>query len=66
MTQAVRDTNVIVSGVIRQAGPPGHLWEAGPEARQFTPATSPSVLEAVQAKRQGQQTHLLPDGTGWA
>ena len=47
MIRAVLDTNVIVSGVIRQAGPPGELLRGALEAGSFTLVTSATLLEEV-------------------
>lgn len=47
MIRAVLDANVIVSGVIRQAGPPGQLLKGALEAGKFTLVTSPSLLREV-------------------
>ncbi|MEK7366531.1 MAG: putative toxin-antitoxin system toxin component, PIN family [candidate division NC10 bacterium] len=47
MIRAVLDANVIVSGVIRQAGPPGQLLKGALEAGKFTLVTSPSLLQEV-------------------
>ncbi len=47
MIQAALDTNVIVSGVIRQAGPPGQLLRGALEAGRSTLVTSATLLEEV-------------------
>ncbi len=47
MIRAVLDTNVIVSGVISQAGPPGQLLRGALEAGRFMLATSATLLEDV-------------------
>jgi hypothetical protein len=47
MIRAVLDTNVIVSGVISQAGPPGQLLRGALEAGMFLLVTSPMLLEEV-------------------
>jgi len=47
MIRAVLDCNVVVSGVIRQAGAPGQLLKAGLEAGKFTLVTSPFLLQEV-------------------
>lgn len=47
MIRAVFDSNVIVSGVIRQQGVPGQLLRAALEAGKFTLVTSPSLLQEV-------------------
>ena len=47
MIRVVLDANVIVSGVIRQAGPPGQLLQAALDAGKFTLVTSPSLLQEV-------------------
>ena len=44
MIRAVPNSNVIVSGVIRETGPPGQLLKAALDAGKFTLVTSPSVL----------------------
>jgi putative PIN family toxin of toxin-antitoxin system len=47
MIRVVLDANVIVSGVIHQAGPPGQLLQAALDAGKFTLVTSPSLLQEV-------------------
>ena len=47
MIHAVLDSNVIVSGVIRQEGAPGQLLRAALEAGKFTLVTSPFLLREV-------------------
>ena len=47
MIRAVLDANVIVSGVIREAGPPGQLLKRALEAGQFTLVASRSLLQEV-------------------
>ena len=47
MIRAILDTNVIVSGVIRQQGPPGRVLKAALEERKFTLVTSPALLQEV-------------------
>lgn len=47
MIRAVLDTNVIVSGVIRQAGVPGQLLKAALDEGKFTLVTSPFLLQEV-------------------
>jgi len=47
MIRAVLDANVIVSGVIREAGPPGRLLKLALEAGQFMLVASRSVLQEV-------------------
>ena len=47
MIRAVLDSNVIVSGVIRQTGAPGQLLQAALEAGTFILVTSPSLLQEV-------------------
>ena len=47
MIRAVLDTNVIVSGVIRQQGSPGRVLKAALEERKFTLVTSPVLLQEV-------------------
>ena len=47
MIRAVVDTNVIVSGVIRQAGPPGQLLRGALEVGSFALVTSVTLLEEV-------------------
>jgi putative PIN family toxin of toxin-antitoxin system len=49
MIRAVLDTNVIVSGVISQAGPPGQLLRGALETGMFLLMTSPMLLEEVAA-----------------
>lgn len=45
--RAVLESNVIVSGVIRQEGTPGQLLRAALEAGKFTLVTSPFLLQEV-------------------
>ena len=47
MIRAVLDSNVIVSGVIRQEGPPGQLLKAAVETGKVTLVTSPFLLQEV-------------------
>lgn len=47
MIRAVLDSNVIVSGIIRQEGTPGRLLRAALEAGKFTLVTSPFLLQEV-------------------
>lgn len=47
MIRAVLDANVIVSGVIRQAGAPGQLLKGALEAGKFTLVISPFLLREV-------------------
>lgn len=68
MIRAVRDSNVIVSGFIRQEGAPGQLLKAALEAGRFTLVTSPFVLrevaetlweEKIRKYHQWNRGHLL-------
>jgi putative PIN family toxin of toxin-antitoxin system len=47
MIRAVLDSNVIVSGVIRQEGPPGQLLKAALVTGKFTLVASPFLLQEV-------------------
>ena len=47
MIRAVLDSNVIVSGVIRQDGPPGQLLKAALVTGKVTLVTSPFLLQEV-------------------
>jgi len=49
MTKAVLDTNVIVSGIIREAGPPGQILRLLFEGQKFTAVTSLQILAEVKA-----------------
>ena len=68
MIRAVLDSNVIVSGVIRQEGAPGQLLRAALEAGKFTLVTSPFLLrevaetlweEKIRKYHQWNREHLL-------
>lgn len=48
MTKAVLDTNVIVSGVIREAGPPGQILRLLFGEQKFTAVTSLQILAEVR------------------
>ena len=46
--KAVLDTNVIVSGIIKEAGRPGQILRLLLEESKFTSLTSPSILTEVR------------------
>ena len=49
MRRAVLDTNVVVSGIIRDAGPPGQILRLLFEEQKFTAVTSLQILAEVKA-----------------
>ena len=47
MRKAVLDTNVVVSGMIREAGPPGQILRLVFAEQKFTAVTSLQILAAL-------------------
>ncbi len=60
MIRAVLDSNVIVSGVIRQEGAPGQLLRAALEAGKFTLVTSPFLLREVAETLWEEKSQMTP------
>jgi len=60
MIRAVLDSNVIVSGVIRQEGAPGQLLRAALEAGKFTLVTSPFLLREVAETLWEEKSQVTP------